>query len=185
MCKTKNYIGCFIFGVIILLILLPLSIVEIVNYFSKYNYYETDCNITKIDYPISLPTINNTQYWSHCSCGSNCQAWYPCVKLYSSHSNSFIKKKIYEDRNDECTFHDSSCPNGENVQYTQLYLIKAKDLYEEYMNKTINCYINEMDSDDIYLENESNLSELILFSSITAFIILCMCCCFIRYKCKN
>ena len=103
------------------------------------NYDKSLCHIHRVDYPITLPIINNDNNWVTCDCGKYCTARYPCVKLYTEHSTTYIIDELSND-NSPCTFYEADCPNGEDIITTQHDLQNAIETAEKYINTTIDCY---------------------------------------------
>ena len=73
-----------------------------------------------------------------------------------------------------CTFDEEyECVDTINLRN---YLKESKEIYNEYINKTINCYHGDYILYGIFIENEILLSGLIM-SSIFIFIIILVCFC--------
>ena len=134
-----KYSTAQVWGITCSLIWLFVLFVTSINWFRSHDYYNSECYIYRIDYPITLPTLNDTSFWEECDCGHNCQAWYPCVKLYTEESSTFLQE-VLDGSVSSCTFFENECNDGEDVIITQKYLQEAISLAEKYYNTTIDCY---------------------------------------------
>ena len=118
MAPHPQYLGigcCSLIAFIVLIIFLPTYFSPLIKY---KDFYPIECNITKVDYPITYPTTSNTDNWEECDCGKRCMSWSPCLSLYSDinpdviiHTSLLDYKSI-----DTCTFHDENRRDGENLQ---------------------------------------------------------------------
>ena len=98
---------CSIAAFIVLIIFLGTYISPL----SKYkDIYSVDCNITRVDYPITYPTSNNTENWCRCDCGKRCTSWSPCINIYSNiKPDVVIYSSLLNYHDGECTFHNDDC----------------------------------------------------------------------------
>ena len=166
--------NCGVCGVllgIINLIIFTLLLSEVIIPNSSFgDYHQTECFIGRVDYPITIPTENNTDDWRHCKCGRRCSTWSPCISLYSD--DTIVTNDFYDKiTDDHCTFHNASCPEGENVIHLNKYLENAKDIAETYLNQNVSCYTDRSAS-AIYLIKEFNYETTIGLS--VTFVLLCI-----------
>ena len=144
------------------------------------NYKENTCNITRLEYPTQLPNKNNTNGWTKCDCGKNCNAWTTCIKLYSSIKPELVIMDEY-DRYEECTFVDDECPNGEDLMYATGKLSEVPGIVDEYYNSEVKCYYDGGIT-NIYLEKDYS-DLLIILPSIFVGIMVCIGICSVyEYK---
>lgn len=162
-----------------------LFIVCAIPYLQYINYTKTECNVTHIDYPVELPNATNEEFWISCKCGRSCQSLTPCITIYgfiNSNSNTTINstvntiykfKESPQNKRFDCTFQQKKCPEGENIIDRQNAVIEAKNTFEQYNNKTTDCYVDEF-SEIVVLNNDYNYNYLIAFSVI-ALLMTCFC----------
>ena len=130
-----NY--CCVILTFILVMLLAISIPIISNkYINESNYKESECFVDKITYPKNFPTFTDSEYWVSCDCGKYCNTLSPCITFYTN--NTIIKTNY--NSNTECTFHNNSCPTGEDPRKILSMMNEALDIYNTYINTTIDCY---------------------------------------------
>jgi hypothetical protein len=61
---------------------------------------ETNCIVTRVDYPTTLPTVDyevetahiNDQDWVECDCGRRCMSWTPCIRIYQN--DTLIREEV-------------------------------------------------------------------------------------------
>ena len=87
-----------------------------------------------------------------------------CVQLYTNINNTDKKisksnKYIYND----CTFYNPICTNNENPIFVQKEIDEAKDIYLQYINKTVDCFYNTK-KDTLYLEKDTNSRRVMIVS---------------------
>lgn len=111
-----------------------------------------ECTINKIKVLKSYPFIKN-KHLIKCFC-NKFYHFIPCIKLYSY--NKFINNLNYN----KCTFKLKCC---KDLNFTN-NLLYSKNIYNKYINKTINCYTNGY---KLYINNNYNYSKY-----FTLFIIL-------------
>ena len=167
--------------IIILFIMLTLSIsvpIVIIPYSDIYNIEKHICFIDRIDYPITKPIYNfnnNDNMWGQCICGRGCVNLSPCVKLYSNLSKEIVKKEYPYSKNEKCTFHEKECLKKISNKEIHKSLNDSKKIYEKYINKTIDCYINNNNKNAyIYF----NIRYGIIIPFIISLILLCSCLCY-------
>ena len=84
------------------------------------NLEQQQCNVTNVEYPISLPTEDDTSNWIRCDCGRRCTSWSPCIKIFVNDDNSsYMIEDIYSNSNIPCTYSDISCPRSEDIVVLQ------------------------------------------------------------------
>ena len=179
-CRSETVgstICCIIFFIVLIIFLgtyiSPLSKIN--------NFYETECNITTVTYPISYPTPSNTNNWRECDCGKHCMSWSPCISLYSDiKPDVVIFDSLMNQQSLYCTFHDYRCSDGENLQVIERYLRESVDTYNSYINTTQTCYIND-DVNEIYLNIDINLPVMITLVVIMGLSIITICFCMLSY----
>jgi hypothetical protein len=139
------------------------------KYINENNYKESECYIDKITLPQNYPTFTDSDYWLSCDCGRNCNALSPCVTLYTN--NTMIKTTY--DSESECTFHNESCPTGEDPREITFMLNEALYIYNNNINTTISCY---SDGNNYILYKDSEYNSLIIYCIIFGiFFLICLC----------
>lgn len=185
--KEDNKCGIIFFSIITFILAIVLLTEFLLPYSEYHDYSRKICNITNIEYPTVAPTLDNTYGWAECDCGKYCTSWSPCIKMYSdNHNNHLIQDEYYDDKFKECTFHSHRCPEGENLQILETYLIEANNTYYNYINKSVVCYVNDPIT-NIYLNMSDNWLVLGLSIGIAfalSIIILC-CCCICKFRKKS
>ena len=155
MCECDKRIacanGCFsVLLVFVLLLMIPYVFIPAGEY---ENYHQHACQIERIVYPTELPTPENTTGWARCDCGKHCMTYSPCIKIFTNVSDTVIALPEFYEINSECTFHDSSCPNGEDITTILGEQEAAHAKFLEYNNRTVECYYDD-DISYIFLEKE-------------------------------
>ena len=194
--QTSN--SCCICIFFIISFVMCISILEIETYNNTLYYYKNKtCHINKIEYPTKLPSYN-THYrnsyrentvensinlWSKCDCGLRCHGLTSCIKIFVSvENNSYkeyqIQKNTYYAENyggDKCSLYSNYCALGNTIKYGNSTLEKALDIYNEYINKSIECFHNE-GRDVVYLEKHyfDNLMDLIITLSVSLSMMFCL-----------
>ena len=79
--------------------------------------------------------------------------WSPCIQIYTNVSDIVMARPKFYETGGECTFHDSSCPEGEDITTILGELEEAHAKFLEYNNQTIECYYDD-DITYIFLEKE-------------------------------
>lgn len=137
---------CLIISTLIsITILLPTYLLFI----EKSSYLKYNCTVIGIEYPVNLPDLDLNN-WKSCDCGDDCSSYNPCIKIFTNQDQSFIKKN-YENKNTECTFYNNVCE--ENINDFSVKLNQSNELYNQYINQTIDCYI-DYDINNIFIEND-------------------------------
>jgi len=185
--KPNSCKGNFFCNALTALLLFMFTIIFIFQYILPYSesnkYIEQECLINKVEYPTSLPYGDNDgNAWSTCDCGRRCESWSPCISIYTNISDNEIKLgDNYYDGPSSCTFHNDQCRDGEDYRIIEDYLNESNQTYIEYINKTVTCYINDVDNTG-YLNKEQDITSFVFYiiiMSILVIILLCvniLCC---------
>jgi len=200
MTQTTNSCCIFIFSTIGFVVLIIMA--EIISYDNKLDHFKNKtCLVERIEYPTLLPTYdtyyrnsyrentieNSNNLWSKCDCGLRCYALTSCVKIIVSIENKTsiskeyqIQKNTYTVKNEggsKCSLYTNYCPSGNTVGYGNSKLENALQIYDEYINKSIDCYHNE-GRDIVYMEKHYfyNLMELLIILCISIFMIIILIC---------
>ena len=167
--------GCSFCSTIVLslvsLFLVVYLTITAVDYSKNIYLNEHICEITRVDYPTRFPTIGDTTNWMECDCGKRCNAWGPAISLYTNVSDRNIVTSVRVNANLNYTFFNTSCPNGEDVRYTQIYMENARDIAMSYINTTIPCFYRELNS-SVYLNKNDDLPALIGLSTSLGVVII-------------
>ena len=118
--------------------------------------------------------------WETCDCGKRCQAWGPTISIYTNISDSRVLRSTHSPYDQSYTFFNESCPNGEDVRFSQLYLENVENIALEYINQTIPCFYGE--DNQVYLEEFDDINTIIGLSSAMGVVILIVIFCFIKYR---
>lgn len=147
----------------------------IIPYMDYNDYEEHSCNITKVNYPTTLPNKNNTFGWKNCNCGRSCnKAYTPCIQMFSNiNPNIVIQENYFSDySNSECTFYQRKCKDGEDIILAQEKLEEAKNIFNKYYNNTVKCYYNSKNQ-EIFLD--MSYDKISFITLLTCFTIALMC----------
>ena len=169
--NTPNMVCCIIF-IIIMFATIPTLFYPLGVSLDSDNL---NCYISEVEIPTVVPDIN-LDNWKVCDCGRHCLSYYPCIKLKSNLSDNYIRDSLY-DSDDGCTFYEEHCLDTDN--FTNL-LEMSQNKYDEYFNKTINCYHNSVVS-TTFLDNSIPYAELVAASIFIFF--LCLACICINIDC--
>jgi hypothetical protein len=135
----------------------------------KLNKYElTNCNIDSINYPIKLPTRNDSTLWEICDCGRLCESLSPCLQIYVNIENNnnciLLQRSSINRLNDldKCTIKDTKCENGiyamsDRLNSIEIEAYKYINLKEK--NQSIDCYSNSY-KNVAYLNNEFPIESI-------------------------
>lgn len=136
--------GCCVFLLFGFLAISSLSSIEEFN-----SLDEKSCNITRVEYPITIPSDPNSNNWVICECGRYCLSWAPCIKLYASIEPDLVIQHEYG-MDYECSFkHD--CPVDNSIGYFTRILNETVNSAKHLNNSQINCYYHEEYIENIYL----------------------------------
>ena len=179
--------GCGWFCVFILIltavILLAFFITNTITFVDNDVLVEHTCIVTRVEYPITFPTVGDTEFWENCDCGRRCTAWGPVVNIYTN-ASTLIAHETTTQKSLGYTFFNESCPHGEDVRFTHIYMDDAAAIAERYINSTIPCYFTEPNS-NVYLTKIDNLESFVGLTSAFGFIIVVIMIIIIRSFRKN
>lgn len=134
------------------------------------NFHPHNCHVERIVYPTGLPTPENTTGWAECDCGRRCTTWSPCIQIYTDVSdNGFVLPEFYYTHG-QCTFHNATCPNGEDITTVLEELAKAQAIFDEYNGRNLTCYYDDEIS-YIFLNKEWDWGQSIVFIVFVTIII--------------
>ena len=172
--------GCilctFLWTFLSIMLFIILVIMPVVNY---ELLQETTCNVTRVDYPTTLPTVDyevetaevNDQDWVECDCGRRCMSWTPCIRIYQE--DTLIREQVapIAISHQTCSFNNYSCPNGEDIRLINQTLTDAIELAQSYIGYNSTCYETQ-DGQFIALVNELDLGNIIGFSVLLFFMLI-------------
>ena len=172
--KNKQGSCCFCYIIVLSIATIFLVVfltITAVDYSKNIHLSEHMCEITRVDYPTTFPTIGDTTNWMECDCGKRCNAWGPAISLYTNVSDRNIVTNVRVNADLNYTFFNNSCPNGEDVRYTQIYMEDARDIAMSYINTTIPCFYRELNS-SVFLYRNDDLPALIGVSTTLGVVII-------------
>ena len=143
-----------------------------INYVNEFTPYI--CNITKVEYPTSLPIDNYDSSWNKCDCGEHCTSYSPNIKLYSSLNKNVIIKESFENLKYNYTFGTKSCSNGEHIHILAELLNDTINRATEYINTSLSCYAN-IEKSEIILDNSYDFIGEIVFVIFSSFLFFGLC----------
>lgn len=169
---------CFLVFMIVFFISIPMVFFPLG---AILNLDDEICYIERIEYPTVEPSVNSDN-WLECSCGSNCDSFKPCIKIFTNLSDEiYMTQSVYKSAS-PCTFYTEERCN-ETIDFTN-YLQSSIQTYNEHINKTIDCYQSDDGMiDGIFFENDVKYTVLIIIS-VVMFIILLVCYCN-NYECLS
>ena len=157
------------------IIIFLLSIITIPAYIYPYfygaNFEKSTCYISEINYPTTTPTFDNYSNWEKCNCGKKCTSYSPCIKLFTN-SSLLIYDKYPRDSKIECTFHEEICKDGEDIRNIETYLEESQNIYDQYINTTIDCYIDTQ-KNNAYIDLDTSLSITIVCLTFIGLLVTC------------
>ena len=160
-------------GIVIGIVLVCMVPFVFIPWSVNHEYDSHQCFIDKIVYPTHLPPPDNTTGWGRCDCGKRCWTWTPCIQIYTNVSDSVIARDEFYRTSGHCSYPIRHCPDGEDLTKVQEDINQAKEVYDRYINQTVDCYYND-DIDYIFLEKEWDWSYTILFIVLLT-IFVCAC----------
>ena len=178
MTKDSSLIGCNI----CIGSLLVFSLVGMIPYLfipaEEWNRFKRfECHVERIVYPERLPSHDNMTGWGACDCGRRCESWSPCIDIYTNVSDSIRLSAEFYEINDDCTFHQDECPDGEDSRNLEVYLNQARDVFQKYNNRTLECFYNDDgDLEYIFLEKEWDWELTIGFLVVFGILLCCLGC---------
>jgi len=153
-------------------------------------YEETTCLVSSTYTPNELPTDGNRNGWVTCDCGKRCQSYTPCARLYVNISDGstdilVLESTITDMRSSTvCTFKEENCYRQQvwkQIESMEKSIEKMNN-YESLKNSStpIKCYTNQ-DRNEAYLENEFEMSTVLLISIPFGIFLLMFICVLHRY----
>lgn len=141
---------------------------------------ETTCNVTRVDYPTTLSSINygvdsvpqNDQDWVECDCGRQCMSWTPCIRIFQNDTLIRETVDVVSIYHHPCSFNNYSCPNAEDIRLINQTLTDSIELAESYIGYNGTCYETE-DGVFIALANNLDIVNIVLFSVFLFIMIIC------------
>ena len=161
-------------------------------YILTFSFDETACNITNVVYPTHIPLENETvPGFIECSCGRACTSHLgTCIKIYVTSDNGYssmarddaISYYAPGFTNTLCTFYETRCPDGKNLDTRRAALEEAAAVARRYMDMKNNhakttCFTNP-DDGSIYLHKEVDIVWLSITGGITLLLFMCCACVF-------
>ena len=188
---TRDFGACLICSFITTMVSVMFFLIFVL--FPVINYQllqETTCNVTRVDYPTTLPSINygidsvpqNDQDWVECDCGRRCISWTPCIRIFQGDTMIRETVSVVSISHQSCSFNNYSCPNGEDIRLINQTLNDAMELAESYIGYNGTCYESE-DGVFIALTNNLDITNIVLFS-VFLFIMI-ICCGFVCLTCSR
>jgi hypothetical protein len=158
-------------------------------------YKEVPCLVANVTYSHFVlaggggggpPVIVNSVGFVGCDCGRKCRSqWGTCVRLLGRPVNSsepvaMIQENMWAaKKDDECTFRERDCPDGEDVQNRMEAVVAAEERALEYNNTVQTCYLRTgMRADGVlYLEKDLKCGQdvMIIFAAVLT-LFVCGCC---------
>ncbi len=183
--NSKNC--CIVINFILFCVTSIIGIYMLIMYFRSLSLIQEECTVTNVIYPTRLPhNQSDMAGFIDCDCGRRCISDLGiCISVYGNIINSnntmmFLDNFNYVDN--QCTYQEVKCPQGESIQDRLTAINEAGDIAEQYiekMNTTVDCYLDESTS-ELYFSDEFNKDAafavfgLFIFFTI-ALICLCLC----------
>lgn len=179
---TRDFGPCLICSFITTIVSVMFFLIFVL--FPVINYQllqETTCNVTHVDYPTTLPSINygvdsvpqNDQDWVECDCGRRCMSWTPCIRIFQGDTLIRETVSVVSIAHTPCSFNNYSCPNAEDIRLINQTLTDSIELAESYIGYNGTCYESE-DGVFIALSNSLDITNIVL-CSVFLFIMLIVC----------
>ena len=172
---------CFLCNFLTFCVAVPFLIIYGINYGNHLKYDEYQCHISNVIYPTSLPhNTSHTTGFVDCDCGRRCISDLgTCISIYgkvvgTNDTKMFNENIIHEHIDNECTFRESLCPDGERAEDRLIAINQAIEQAQNYLNimdsnETINCY---QDGNNLYFDNRFDMAALVLLSIIVFFVLI-------------
>lgn len=180
-------IFCPLFSLIFIIIIFMSYIYNQINTL-KYNEYK--CFIENVLYPsINLNTSNIIMNgFVECNCGRHCTSDLGiCIKIFGkileTNQTKLLQYKTVDGTDDTCTFRENDCKNSEGFNDRYQATIIARNKALSYLNTTRNCY--SKDNNYYFLNNDMNMTGIIILGIILGIIISCCLSIIILYKMNN
>lgn len=185
MSNRRNYyrpnkecaIFCPLFSLIIIIIIFMSFAYKQISTL-KYNEYK--CFIENVLYPtINFSSVTNDiilNGFVDCNCGRRCTTEFGiCIKIFGkileNNQTKLLQYRTVDSTDDTCTFRENKCLNGEDFNDRFQATIDARNKALSYLNTTVNCY--SKDNDYYFLNNDMNMTEIIISGIIIGIILLC------------
>ena len=179
--KSQSSEGCmlctFLWTFLSIMLFIIFVAVPVANY---ENLHETTCNVTRVDYPTTLPvadyetdTVEDSERdWAECDCGRRCMSWTPCIRIYQDDTmiREYVNSAVFA--YSDCSFNNYSCPNGEDIRLINQTLTEAIALAESYIGFNGTCFANN-EGNLISLTNILDLGNIIGFSLLLFIMLIC------------
>lgn len=175
-CRPTKECAIIFCPLISLIIIIFVFMAYVYNQISTLKYDEYKCFIENVSYP----SINlNTSYTSgfvECNCGRRCTSDLGiCIKIFGrileTNQTKLLQYKTVDCTDDTCTFREDKCLNGEDINDRYQATIDARNKALSYLNTTRNCY--SKDNDYYFLNNDMNMTGVIISSIIMGITLLC------------
>ena len=188
---ARNNCTCaFVTLMIISIVLVALTAQYGAKYGNSLKYEEKKCKIVRIEYPTVESIINDTSQFTKCSCGKRCTSTLGiCNKIYvididSRLSTGILLRNKYSLFERRCTFSETRCPDGENIENRKYKIsnnIEEMKMYEDYKNNDIilKCYYY---NDIYFLDNYNYLEETVVFSVLLGTFVISICIILLYYR---
>jgi hypothetical protein len=163
--------ACLIFtAVLFTLISIPIIIIPLSNYL----YVNPEkCFINSVIIP-TTPPYEDSNGWINCDCGRRCESFKPCIKIYTNMTEEkYIIENVYN-YDSLCTFYDSE--NCENTIDFRNYLNQSNQIYNQYINQTVDCFHGDNLFRGLYLEHSVNIGPIIVLSLIIFILLIILFC---------
>ena len=171
--NNSNCTCAFVTLMIISIVLVSLTAQYGAKYDDSLKYKEKKCKIDRIEYPTIESIINDTSQFTKCSCGKRCTSTLGiCNKIYindvdSNSSTNILLRNDYSLFETRCTFRETRCPDGENIENRKYKIsnnIEEMKMYEDYKNNDIilKCYYYN-NRNNCYRNIYKNMIILLIF----------------------
>lgn len=167
----NHIIPCTIFSIFFVALLCIITF----SYIDYYTYFETECYVDNIVYPIN---INTSNLWYECK-KYDYTSMNPCIKINvntnikNKDTNVMIHKDFLSDLDNECTFIEECI--SPNLDYILYY---SQEIYNKYINTNITCYVNNDDNSIIYMNRSIDYSALCILSILSMITGMCSVLCY-------
>ena len=180
--KSQSSEGCmlctFLWTFLSIMLFIIFVAVPVANY---ENLHETTCNVTRVDYPTTLPAADyetdtvedSDRDWTECDCGRRCMSWTPCIRIFQGDTLIRETVSVVSIIHTPCSFNNYSCPNAEDIRLINQTLTDSIELAESYIGYNGTCYESE-DGVFIALSNSLDITNIVLFS-VFLFIMIIIC----------
>ena len=179
--NSQSSEGCilctFLWTFLSIMLFIIFVAIPVANY---ENLHQTTCNVTRVDYPTTLPaadyetdTVEDSERdWTECDCGRHCMSWTPCIRIYQGDTmiREYVNSAVFS--YSDCSFNNYSCPDGEDIRLINQTLTDAIELAQSYIGFNGTCFANN-EGDLISLTNDLNLGYIIGFSVVLFIMLIC------------